>query len=688
MAVLNPGALNDPGRLAALRRLGLDNGDTTAFDRLARLAAEYLQVPQAMVSIVEDERQVFAGLAVSGQSDPPYAARDAPIRYSYCQYVVDRGQPLIVSDARQDPMLCTHPALLELGAVCYIGVPIALPDGHVLGSFCAVDTEPRQWTDAQVAFLTDLTASVVTEIELRHELDQRAELEARHAAAEAHYRRLATGIPQGVYVLNAEGRFTEVNESAERILERSADELIGQTLGLVISERNERPVGQIFHEVISGKSDDVEFETWITRPSGEDRLLLVTASAIDGDGRITGLHGIARDITDERAAEAAVRESELRLRQILDALPIGAVLAEPPGRLVWHNPAADRIWGGLQPASPEAYEHYRGYESETGREIEPKEWPLARALLGEVVEGVLLDIDTFDGRRCTTLNSAVPLHSETGEITAAIAIMEDVTDARAHDAEQRLLAAALEGLSEGICLVTPEGVIIYANETFTTVLGIDPDRVPGVRFADFADSPEVEAEQQDHLRLAMENGRWSGRVRRPRLSDGVEIPIDLVLGRVEHDGDTRLLFGIAQDATVEIEREQHLRRAERLASVGTMIGGVAHELNNPLQAILNYAQLLLLDERSPEDRDALGTMEREAQRMAKIVADLKQIARSTQEVSDTSASADLNDVVRHVMTVQEYSLRTSNIEVRLDLGTDLPPILVDRGQLEQVLVNL
>src|SRR5690606_33577697 len=107
--------------------------------------------------------------------------------------------------------------------------------------------------------------------------------------------------------------------------------------------------------------------------------------------------------------------------------------------------------------------------------------------------------------------------------------------------------------------------------------------------------------------------------------------IDLVLGRVEHDGSPRLLFGIAQDATAEIEREQQLRRAERLASLGTMIGGVAHELNNPLQAILNFAQLLLMDDRSPEDRDSIGVMVREAQRMARIVADLKQIARSTQD---------------------------------------------------------
>ena len=814
MADRSEAPLSDPGRLAAARSLQPDQGASAAFDRLAHLAAVFLDVPAASVSIVEEQRQRFIGVASPGfeRAGP----RETPIEYSYCQHVVTQGSPLLLEDATKDPQFCTHPACVEGGIAAYIGIPIRTSAGHVIGALCAFDLKPREWTDAQLATLTDLAASVVTEIELRQELTERARAEAARAASEAHYRRLVEGIPQGVYILDTAGRFTELNESAEHILGRTETDLIGRSFEDVIATRELDAVRSRFVSVVSGAADDIEFETWVARPTGEERLLVVTASAMQADGAITGLYGIARDVTEEREADLALRRSEERfreialnvrdvfwtftpdfsrmlymspsydelfgqsrdslredgrsflervhpedrerlmgamnrvaeapvtgveyrvvrgdgtsrwvrargypvhddsntvvrvvgtlediterkstelalqesertLRQILDALPVGAVLAEPPGRLVWHNAAADRIWGGVRPAGPEGWEHYRAYHTDSGLPLDPLEWPLARALMGEEVSDTLIDIETFDGRRCTTLHCAVPIRNAEGEVTAAIAVIEDVTDARARDAEQRLLAAALEGLSEGIMLVKPDGEIVYANETFAHIMGVPPDRVAGLRLSDFARSNSDAREQREQIACALEHGRWSGRVRRPRLSDRVEVPIDLVLGRVEHDGDARLLFGIVQDATAEIEREHHLRRAERLASVGTMIGGVAHELNNPLQAILNYAQLLLLDERTPEDRDALTVMEREAQRMAKIVADLKQIARSTQEESGRRSATDVNDVVNHVMKVQEYLMRTSNIDVRLDLGADLPPIMADRAQLEQVLVNL
>lgn len=138
----------------------------------------------------------------------------------------------------------------------------------------------------------------------------------------------------------------------------------------------------------------------------------------------------------------------------------------------------------------------------------------------------------------------------------------------------------------------------------------------------------------------------------------------------------------------QIEREQQLRRVERLAGVGTLIGGVAHELNNPLSAVLNFAQFLASDERDAERRSDLLTIQREAERMAKIVSDLRQIAQSSRQEAPDRAPIDLNEVVEHVLKVQEYRLRTSGVRVRADLAEDLPPVHADRGQMEQVVTNL
>ncbi|MEX2374761.1 MAG: ATP-binding protein, partial [Dehalococcoidia bacterium] len=113
-----------------------------------------------------------------------------------------------------------------------------------------------------------------------------------------------------------------------------------------------------------------------------------------------------------------------------------------------------------------------------------------------------------------------------------------------------------------------------------------------------------------------------------------------------------------------------------------------HELASPLQAIINFAQGLLMDDRAEEDREVLEIIEREAHRMASIVADLKNVARSAQEEETEKLAVDLNEVVRHILKVQDYRLKMSNVEVREDLPDDLPKVLADRAKLEQVVLNL
>ncbi|MBA2670369.1 MAG: response regulator [Gemmatimonadetes bacterium] len=187
----------------------------------------------------------------------------------------------------------------------------------------------------------------------------------------------------------------------------------------------------------------------------------------------------------------------------------------------------------------------------------------------------------------------------------------------------------------------------------------------------------------------MQRGNWRGRVERRRFGDGAPIVIDLTLGRVPQGiGSEDLIFGIIRDATAEISREQHLRRVERLASVVTLVGGVAHELNNPLNSVLNFAQLLAMDEPDPERREDLETIRREAERMARVVSDLRQVARSVREERQEKTLVDLNEVITHVLKVQEHRLRTSNIAVEVELDSSRPQVLADRSQLEQMLINL
>ncbi|MBP0443361.1 GAF domain-containing protein [Roseomonas sp. SSH11] len=176
--------IRDPERLEALRRTGLlDTPPEEVFDRLTRLVCRLLGVPVALVSLVEAERQFFKSAV--GLPEVWAIRRETPLSHSFCQHVVASGAPLMVQDAGRHPLVCDNLAIPDLGVVAYLGMPLTTPEGHVLGSLCAIDTVPRDWTTADAAALRDLAAMAVGEISMRRlaqELRGRAAQEVAEAA--------------------------------------------------------------------------------------------------------------------------------------------------------------------------------------------------------------------------------------------------------------------------------------------------------------------------------------------------------------------------------------------------------------------------------------------------------------------------------------------------------------------------
>jgi hypothetical protein len=158
-------AVHSPSRLRELHHTQLlDSPAEESFDRLTRLTSTVLNVPIALVSLVDDDRQFFkSGL---GLYEPWASQRQTPLSHSFCQHVVESGRPLVISDAREHPVLRDNPAIRDLGVIAYAGVPLMTPSGNVLGSLCAIDHQPRHWTTEQVEILCNLAGSVLSEIAL------------------------------------------------------------------------------------------------------------------------------------------------------------------------------------------------------------------------------------------------------------------------------------------------------------------------------------------------------------------------------------------------------------------------------------------------------------------------------------------------------------------------------------------
>jgi signal transduction histidine kinase len=211
--------IDDSLRLAALQRTNLlDSPPEEAFDRLTRLASKILHVPVSLVSLVDNERQYFK--SVVGPDDPWATLRETPLSHSLCQHVVASSKPLIVTDARRHPLVHQNLAIPELGVVAYAGMPLTTPDGQTLGSFCAIDTQPREWTEEEIEILQELATSAMTEVELRLTAQQLQESYQKLQAVEAlrddlthmivhDLRTPLTSLLSGVQMIELVGELTE-----------------------------------------------------------------------------------------------------------------------------------------------------------------------------------------------------------------------------------------------------------------------------------------------------------------------------------------------------------------------------------------------------------------------------------------------------------------------------------------------
>jgi len=170
----------DQDRLSALYQTDLmDSGPEERFDRLTRLVATTLSVPVALVSLVDARRQFFK--STFGLPEPWKTERETPLTHSFCQHVVSRAAPLVIQDATLDPLVCDNLAIPELSVRAYLGVPLVNDDGHVLGSLCAIDSVPRQWTARDQEILEDLAKLVEEQITLRERVAEMARFDAQRA---------------------------------------------------------------------------------------------------------------------------------------------------------------------------------------------------------------------------------------------------------------------------------------------------------------------------------------------------------------------------------------------------------------------------------------------------------------------------------------------------------------------------
>jgi two-component system NtrC family sensor kinase len=248
---------------------------------------------------------------------------------------------------------------------------------------------------------------------------------------------------------------------------------------------------------------------------------------------------------------------------------------------------------------------------------------------------------------------------------------------------ERMLATALATMEQPVFILSLDRRVRYANEAAVREYGFGLDELTGMSFetlvasavparqlgeADATGSPVFLAEHV-HLR-----------------KDGSQFPASVALSFIREDRGTLVGQVLSvRNLTDERRIAEQLRQSEKLAALGELVAGVAHELNNPLAGISAFAQLMLEESLTEEQFESVRLIKRESDRAVSVIRDLLIFARKS---GPTSAPVDINELIRLTLRLRAYSMRTSGVDVATLLDDQLPEVAGDDQKLQQVILNL
>ncbi len=280
------------------------------------------------------------------------------------------------------------------------------------------------------------------------------------------------------------------------------------------------------------------------------------------------------------------------------------------------------------------------------------------------------------------LSTAVTIVSVLPLLMARLAV--ERAELRQADTRLRLLEAAIEQADEQILIVTPDGRIQHANNAYCRAAGYSQAELMHLRGGDLLEENALPMLNQ--IGQVLSTGRvWRGALVH-RRKDGSTFPASSAIvplsdahGRITH------YVGVERDISEEVRLREQLIHTERLSAVGQLVSGVAHELNNPLQSVLGFTELLIETEREPQAKRDLEQVRSEAIRAGRIVRNLLAFVRRS---SSERSLASLNEIVRTTIALRSYEFGSANITLEEEYADNVPAVLVNREEIQQVVLNL
>jgi PAS domain S-box-containing protein len=732
--VLDERVFDDAARLAALRRYDiLDTPSEQGFDQIVRLAARELDAPIALISLLDERRQWFKarwGLTVS----------ETPIEDAFCAHAIRQDGVTEVADAWSDPRFADNRLVTGAPHIrYYAGAPIVTPDGHALGTLCVIDTSPRPAISAdQRATLQGLAQLVGEKLELRRQIKENALLLER-AALRERLATLAVEAPDfNAAIRGAAEVLLEVTQARTCILWRmsadgeqvrfvhgtsdGAEDMVAfveymsdvqltvhnSLAGRAMLLGEQQRVADVSRLDLSGmpanrRAAELGTVTMLYTPFSlqESRYVFVLSFAslrrdLDRLGELvlgapTALRPMLRRLQDESQLNLFRRAVEASgdIVLITEAAPID----EPGPRIVYVNPGFERHTGYT---AAEALG--RTPRMLQGPDTDPAALANIRAAL-EAWRPVRQEVLNYhkDGTKLWVDLHIAPVANADGWFTHWISVQRDMTEARALAAEREAMSrdlAALIAAIPGVLMrqkLGADGTWMrhFVADTVEPLTGYTVAEAMSdgwwLAHIDCADVPKL----RRHF-ATVRDGQQSTMVFRFLRKDGLWIWVRLSLnGHVDRFGEHEVI-GIWSDVTHERDLAEQLAQASKLALLGEMATGMAHELNQPLAAISlagENAQRSVgkMSDPPPSLQRRLTVIVEMAARASSLIDHTRVFGRTGTAPSEPVSVAA---VLTQALSLIGSKLREGGVRVSAELPPDLPMVLAKPVPLEQVLINL
>lgn len=529
---------------------------------------------------------------------------------------------------------------------------------------------------------------------------------------------IVSSCPDPIVSETLDGIITDWNPAAERLYGYPASEAIGQPISIIFPPSLVGDAKSLLERVRRGERIE-GYET--VRRARDGRLVDVSLTIFpitNDQGEIIGACATTRDISERKAAEAAlsaaharsqemverisrlsevVRASEAKYRALVEQLPAVVYLtaSDPQETPLYFSPYLETLVG-FSPEEALHREHGVTWLDSVHPEDRARVADIdARADYGDRRFRAEYRIRRRDGSYVWIRNDAIPIYDEQGEITAWQGVMVDISDRLEAEAAEARLAAIVEGAEDAIVSRTPAGVVTSWNRGAEQLYGWSAQEMIGQSFTRILPDPDAFNPMAPLAGFEQRPNRSEAQRRR---ADGTLIDVAVSLSPIrDRDGDIIGVSSITRDITVRKRAEEELRAALDEARDATrakerFLAVLSHELRTPLQAVLGYSEILLTAPDASlgaEQMEDIGYIHQGALRMVTLIEQMLDLSRmEAGRLELHIRDVDMKQIVEQVRQDIAPQAEAQGLALVIAVSPDLPPVRGDSGRLRQILLNL